>query len=451
MFSAVVGSFGIERMDLSPDATVFAYALAASLLSALAFGLLPALHAARLEVTAALRGESPLVRRRGHGMRTRHAMVGVQVAGSAMLLVVAGLLLHSSRVAQSVDPGFDTTNLYTVSVDVARQGYTPDHAATLYEELRAMVSAMAGVRNVAFTRYAPLAVGNMMGFTADDPHGGDGAYSNVRVNVVSPEYFATLGVPLRAGRSATSNEVRASSEHLAVVSANMARLFWPGANPIGQRFHSGQMHWIVTGVAADVRNGSLDAVDHAFVYEAAKPDPTGLQLIVRTSGPSNSIVSDVPRLVHALDPHLVVQVLPYETQMARVLRPARTAARLTALMAGLAALLAIVGVYGVVSFNVSQRMREFGVRLALGAPRRAIVTLVLHGGMITVAAGLCVGLAMAMGAAMLLRGFLVGIDALDPLAFAGMSALLLIAAVVAMAGPAVRAVRVDPASSLRGV
>ncbi|HEY4304655.1 MAG TPA: ABC transporter permease [Gemmatimonadaceae bacterium] len=449
MVSGIIGMFGIDRIDVTPDHRVFTYALVASAAAAIAFGLLPAIQATRMDLTAALRNDDPLKRGRGGMSRARSVIVGIQVAGSVVLLIAAGLFVRSSLSAQATNPGFDTRNLFVVSLDVARQGYPVDRATNVYRQVQEAIAATPGVASVALTRYVPLDVGNTMTFTPDGVAGGDGAAATIRINNVAPEYFPTIGVRLLRGRAAASREIQTGSDVPAVISAKTAERFWPGQDPIGRRFHSGNWKWIVTGVAADVRNVSLAEVDQSFIYQAAKADPTGLQLIVRTTMPLPELARVIPRMVHTIDPHLLITAVPYETLIDRALRPAHTAARLTALVAALAAFLAIVGVYGVVNFSVNQRTRELGVRMALGASRRSIVALVMRDGMGVVGIGLVAGTLLSAGVAMVLRGFLYGVSPFDPIAFVGMGVLLVLSAFVAMCGPAHRATKVDPVLSLR--
>ncbi|HEU4630711.1 MAG TPA: ABC transporter permease [Gemmatimonadaceae bacterium] len=441
---------GELNVDFTLDLRILAYAFVASVVATLLFGLTPALQATR-RLSGAIRDDAAVFGRRVAGARLRSGIVGLQVAGSAMLLVVAMLFVRSVSLARVIDPGFATEGVVVVSLDFERTGYDAARAAAVYRRLRERLAGMPGVRATALTSGMPLSGWSANSITADmrDPAAAppDGW---TPMHSVSAEYFTALDIPIVRGRVATDAEARIDGERPAVISATMARRYWPTLGAIGQRFHSGDQHWVVTGVAADVRNLSLDAVDRAYVYVAADPDRAlWLDLVVRTDGATTAVLRAIPELVRQLDPQLVVDVYDYGDVLQRVLRPARLTAWLTTSVGALAALLALLGVYGVVSYSVAQRTRELGVRIALGAPRRAIVRLVVRQGLVVAGLGLLAGLGLAAGAAQLLRSTFHGIGPLDPVAYLGVGALLVVAAGLATLAPARRATRVHPAVTLR--
>jgi predicted permease len=439
------------RLDFTPDLHVFGCALALSIGAALVFGFVPALQATSPALASALRNEGPMQVRRIRASTVRNAIVGVQIAGSAALLVIAGLFVRSIVNAQMLDPGFTTEHVLTVSLDLQHQGYDSARAAIVYRTLHDRLAALPGVESVGLARSVPLAIGWMNTITIDDPDPGVTVRPRQTwMNGVSADYFPTMGVSIVKGHMADDVEAWSAAERPVVVSEATERLFWPKTGALGKRFHAGADRFIVTGVAKDVRNRSLDHIDPTFVYVAANPgDPAGLKLLVRGSGPLAPIERAIPPLVHAIDPNVVVNMAPYGKTLARVLRPTITTAWLAAVMGTLAALLAVIGVYGVVSYSVSERTREMGIRIALGAQRGTIIRLILRQGFATVIAGLLAGLALAAGVSRVIHGMLYGVSSLDPVAFLGVIGALLAAAALAMYTPARRATKVDPAVTLR--
>lgn len=448
LFHTIRGS-GL-RLDFALDLRTLAYALGASLAATLLFGLTPALQATR-RISAAMRDDATVAGRRVGGSRLRSGIVGLQVAGSAVLLVLAALCVRSIAHASTMDPGFATAGVVVVSLDLERAGYDAPRAAAAYRALQARLARLPGVRATALTSDMPLQ--GMMGTTArpdvHDPaveEGGD----LVGLHEVSADYFAAMSIPIVRGRVATDAEARASAERPAVISETMARRFWPTLGAIGQRFRTGDTHWVVTGIARDVHGVELNAEDPPYAYMAADPDdPAGLELVVRTDGATAPLLPRIRDAVRGIDPQLVVNAYDYGDVLQRVLRPARLTAWLTSSIGALAALLALLGVYGVVSYSVAQRTREMGVRIALGAPRRAIVALVVRQGLVVAGIGLAVGLVLAAGAAQLMRGLFYEIGPLDPVAYVGIAVLLALAAALATLAPARRATKVHPAVTLR--
>jgi hypothetical protein len=280
----------------------------------------------------------------------------------------------------------------------------------------------------------------------------------VAFNVVSAGYFETMRVPIVRGRAfddgAAAGGARTGAERPAVVSEAMARRLWPGADPLGRRFRSGDpadAAWYrVWGVARDAHNLSLGERDGPFFYEAAsRAAPAGLELVVRTAGAPAAVEGALRREVAALDAQVLTRTQTMERALAGLLRPARAAALAAALLGALAATLAAVGVYGIVAYGIAQRRREVGIRLALGATRTDVVADEARRAARVVLPGIAAGLVLAALAALGARGILLGVSALDPLAFLGTTAFLGAVAAAAVLGPARRAARLDPAASLR--
>ena len=452
---AAVPSQGVQ-LDLAPDGRVVAFAFAVALLAAVASGLAPALQATRLDLVDALKGDRASAG--GGAARLRGRLVGVQLAGSLLLLVVGGLLARGLRRAQTADPGYATAGVLAVTLDLGSAGgYTPPREAALYDAVAERLRALPGVRSVALAHSLPLLY-RMSGIVTLDPASvaADNArWIPVAFTRVSGSYFATMDVPVVRGRAFTDVEARAARDSAAarpaVVSASFARRVWGAAEPLGARFRDFEHAYYVVGVAADVRNISLGEPDPPFFYGALSfGRPEGAVLLVREQEPGASPVAEaVPAIVAALDANVAASTQSFTDRLGQSMQPARTGAAVGAAVGVLATLLALVGVYGVASYNATRRTREIAVRIALGATPRHVLAVVIRDGARAVLVGLAAGALLAAGVAMAMRSVLFGLSPLDPVTFAGATVLLAAAALGAMLAPARRATRVQPASALR--
>jgi macrolide transport system ATP-binding/permease protein len=431
-------------LNLAPDLHVFGYAFALSWAAALVFGLVPALWSTKIDLSSCLKQERS-AGGRARASTLRSSLAAVQIAGSLLLLVLSALLIQGVRHAQTLTPGFATRDVLAISFDLPAQGYTPERAAAFYRTLRDRLAGVAGVESVAIAGTLPLLSRTSMGVTI-------GTLTDVPLflNVVSGDYFRTMQVRLLRGRAFTDDQALASQVRPVVVSAGLARRFWPDGEEIGRRFGDAQNVFEVVGVAEDARNVNLGAPDAAFVYIAARPDnPLGLKIVLRAPGRAAAVASVIPDMTRALDSTVMVTTERFEDRLERVLQPSRAAALLAAVLGFFALVLALVGVYGVVSYSVSLRTHEMGIRMALGALPRDVVSLVVRQGARPLAAGLIAGALLAAGASQIIKGMLFGVSALDPLAYLATVGALSAAALLAMYAPARRAARVDPAMTLR--
>ena len=230
-----------DRADFSPDLGVFAYALAVSAVALVVFGLAPALQGTRLRLTSAIRNEGAAGGLRTAASRTRSAVVAAQVAGSAVFLILACLFVRGISSAQRIDPGFVTSPIVAVSLDLGRAGYDGPRAEVLFDQLRERIGALPGVASVGLARDLPLATSYGNSIEIDDPDpGAESPSSMVHMNSVSAEYFPTMGIGMLQGRAPSASESRVTSELEVVVSESMARRFWPRSGAIGKRFHIGE-------------------------------------------------------------------------------------------------------------------------------------------------------------------------------------------------------------------
>jgi predicted permease len=441
-------------LDLSLDARVLAFALGISLATAVLFGLAPALHATRTDVVTALKDDAPGGGRRRS--RLRDAFVVAQVALSLLLLLGAGLLTRSLRNAGAINPGFDPTDVQVASFDVGIQGYSETRGRVFYDELLDRVRALPGVRAAALAEVVPLGLGNQAtavrvegvtpppgerGFTAD-------------FNTVTPGYFGTLRIPITGGRDFLETD-RADGQRVAIINTTMARRFWPGVDPVGRRFRLGRSDTTtgteVVGVVADGKYRTLGESPRSYVYfPVSQSGSMALTLHVRTSGDPVAVMGAVRDVARALDPNLPsVTSMTLSRAIDVALLPHRLAAGVAGAFGLVGALLAALGIYSVTAYTVSQRAREFGVRLALGARAGDILGLVLGQGMRLVLIGVAGGVAGALILTRFLSSLMYGISATDPATFAGVTAALGLVALVACWVPARRATRVNPAHALR--
>ncbi|MEO8201848.1 MAG: ABC transporter permease [Gemmatimonadota bacterium] len=438
------------QVNLSPNLSVFLFILALSLLTALAFGLVPALQATRVDLVSAFKGNVMVQRNQVRPSRLRDTIVAVQVAGSAVILIVAGLFVRATIRQASVNPGYVTSSVVAFSLNLAQLGYDDTRNRSLYDQLRRQLLADPEVRAAALAERLPLLGRHSDQVELPRVQGSVASAHNVAINFVSGGYFDVLQIPLVQGRGFTDGEVPIHGERPSVVSVSMTKLFWPGDDPLGQRFTVGGESYVVTGVAANARNVSLADDQEPFAYLSVSTESSpDLRIVVRTAGETSGIERAMTTWARKLDGSLVVEA----ERLADRLELERKPARLTALVAGalgiLALMLALVGISGVVGYGIVQRRREIAVRLALGSSQRRVTGLVIRQGARLAAIGAVAGLILAAGVSQLLRTILFGISPLDPLTYAATGGILMIAVGLAMYLPARGAAAIDPATTLR--
>ena len=447
--------FRIE-LDLSADGRILAFTFAVSVLTGLALGLMPALRASRPDIVSALKEEGAGSSGGGHRSRLRAAFVVVQVALSLVLLVGAGLLLRSLREGLAADPGFDPEGVFAMDFDLDLKGHTPDEGERFYREMVERVKALPGVRSAALANRAPLdistpTVGAHIEGVAPPP-GADAL--PVSFYRVSPGYFGLLSIPLVAGRDFTARDAE-GAPGVVVVNETMARKFWPGQDPLGKSFRlaagEGGRVVQVVGVAKDSKYRTLGEEPTPHLYTPFAQDyDAGMTLLVRAEGDARRAMGGVRAALLTLDrdPQGFFPRTLRE-HMSVALAPGRIAATLFSVFGALALVLASLGIYGVVAYSVSQRTRELGIRMALGAGREDILRLVVGRGAPPVLLGLALGLLAAFGLTRFLSSLLFGVTPADPVTFAGAPLLLLGVALLACYVPARRAAKIDPVEALR--
>jgi len=437
------------------DGGVLIFALGISMLTAIAFGLVPALQASRAEAGDTLKDEG-----RGasgaHGGRLRQALIVAEVALSFVLLAGAGLLVRTLLHLQQVDPGFVAEHAASIDLMLPHARY-PDSAANtrFYNRLLDKMHAIPGVTAAGIATTLPLSGSSIgVGFSVEGrDEDVDRARASPRYFAVSPDYFSAMRIRLLEGRAFSEHD-NESSLPVAILSAALAQRYWPGQSAVGKRvkISYNKSGWLeVVGVVADVKGSTLVEPAMGAVYSPFPQTPWPfLSAVVRTAGEAESAGSALRASAPAIDPMLAP---PEVKLLTTYVRHATAASRFTALLIGsfaaLALLLAALGLYGIMSHHVAQRQREIGIRMALGAQAGDVRSLIAVQALALGAIGIGLGLAGALAATRALRSLLFGVGTADPATLAGVCALL--AGVVAAAAylPARRATRVDPMVALR--
>ena len=444
-----------------PDGRVLAFAVGAMLLTSLAFGLLPAVRGSRTEITLSLKDRSGALS--SGGISFRRMLVGIQVALSLLLLVGAGLFVRTLRNLENLGPGFPTDHLLTFRIDPSLNGYSDEQTKSFYQRLNVNLQTMPGVTSVGFSTM-PLLKGSAWqnAIVGKDFEGAPIEEQPVLCEV-GPGYFATLGIPIVAGRAfATQDDVGprgAGYYSSAVINETFARKYFPGREPIGQRF--GLVNEMVPvnpeeiqviGVIPDKKYRDLRESPPAQAYFPYFQGPhfRFMNIYLRTQSDPLQIEDQLLERMRQFDSHVpVVGLQTVNEQIGFSLRTERLVASLSGVFGGLATLLAVIGLYGVMAYVVTRRTREMGIRIALGALRSDVIAMVMREVFILIGTGLAAGFLLALALANLIRSQLYGLKPRDPLTLIGSAIVLSLAAGFAGFLPALRASGVDPTTALR--
>lgn len=443
------GLVPVEGLHAGIDGRVLAFAAAVSVVTGLAFGLLPALRSADPDVVAAMRGES-----RGAApgrIALRKGLVVVQVAISLVLLVGSGLFLRTLRSALAFDPGFRTENVALIRYNPGFARYAAAESYDLLRRVEERLRGLPGVEDASTATLVPLQVGGHRGTFVDVDGYEAGPDEEMRVEYVGvrPGYFRTLGIPLLSGRGFTSGDDAGATE-VAVVSETAARRWWPDGDAVGGRIRFAGAWFRVVGVAGDVRWRALEEEPGPFLFVSIDQFPAQtvgsfLTVAARTSADAGAALPTIRTAFASVEPDVALtSVTTMGRQVEEALAPQRLGAILLTALGALALILAAVGIYGVVSYAVSRRLREVGIRLALGAGRREVVAGLVGEMAVPVGLGLVVGLGAALALSGLVRGFVFGVASADPITYAAITVGLAAVAAVATLVPARRATRIDP-------
>jgi predicted permease len=438
--------------DLPLDWRVMLFALGLSILTGVAFSLLPALQSSKPALVPSLKDDAKLggLRR----SRLRNSLVVAQVSLSLVLLVCAGLIVRSLQAAQKMRPGFDTQDAIAISFDVGLQGYDETKGRAFHHQILERARAVPGVRAAALTSNLPLSLNynSSSVYLEGQPAVGSGRLPTCIPMSVSPGFFETMGIALR-GRDFAESEDKLEAR-VAIVNETFAKKFFPGIDPVGKRFNfSGPKDplWQIIGVCSDGKYNTLAETPQPAVFRPQFRDyDTVVTLVARTHGDPRSMVAPLRKEFQEMDPTLPLYDIKTLTEHMRIpLFPARMAANVLGSFGLLALVLAAIGIYGVMSYVVAGRTREIGLRMALGAQLRHVRQLILGQGMILASIGLAIGLAVVFILARFLTSMLYGVSPTDPITFIAITFLLAAVALVACYIPARRAARVDPMVALR--
>ena len=454
LLHVVSGNFETIPLDISPDLRLLGFTFAVTVATAILFGTVPAFRATRLELTENLKaGRGPA--NAGTRNLLGKALVISQVALSLVLMVGAGLFLRSLVNLNKIDPGFNRENVLRLNIDTEPTGFKHEDPALnpLYQQIEQRVAALPGVKADSFSAFTfaegiwstPLLVSGM-------PNNEDIA---VNQNVVGDGYFNTMRIPLIAGRTFGSQDT-STSQHVSVISEHIAKTLFPaGSNPIGMHFglgsHDPKRDFTVIGIVKDVKIGSLNEKPQNVNYLSYRQRTWGFgDFEVRYTGDFNAISTSVQQVIKSIDRNIrIVHVTTLDEQVARTMTSNRLVAQLSAFFGLLAVFLSSIGIYGLMSYMVSRRTNEIGIRMALGAERSNVRNLVLREIVILVAIGIVIGIPAALAGDRLITKMLYGIHGADPLSLACATSVLLLVAVLAGYIPARRASRVDPMVALR--
>ncbi|HVG21138.1 MAG TPA: ABC transporter permease [Blastocatellia bacterium] len=452
---------GIPRaQEIGVDSRVLGFSLLVSIASGLVFGIVPALQASRPNLNETLKESGKSSAGNLRGRRVRAVLVVTEVALALMLLVGAGLLIKSFSKLQEIDAGFNREKLLTLQLFLPPAQYPKEEdQVAFYQESLRRLSSLPGVTSAATITQAPLAGGGALYIFSVEgqplPSPSDAPVSSYRV--VSPDYFQTLGIPLVRGRTFTEGD-NLTAQSVIIVNQNMADAMWPGEDPVGRRMTVGvplpgetPQYTTVVGVVGNVKHTTLSGETGMQMYQPAFQAPArNLTFVLRTAVEPMSIVESTRSAIAALDPTLPISnVKTMERIIYDSVAPFRFNLYLLGLFAIVAMILTAIGVYGVMSYSVTQRTQEIGIRMALGAQPGEVRALILKQGLVLSSVGLGIGLAGCVVVTRFMSSLLYGVSATDPITFAVVALFLAGVALAACYVPARKATRVEPIIALR--
>jgi predicted permease len=442
-----------DAIDLHPDLRVLLFTIGISLVTGVIFGLAPAIQASRPDLVVELKERSGAPAGSNRIFSLRNCLVAAQVALSLIALIGAGLFLRSMQNAQRTNPGFDADHLASISFDLGAQGYTEERGRQFQRTVLERAASVPGVSGATLAGSVPLFNGGfartvfLEGQDTTDRRSG----KLVQIDVVGPKFLETFGIPLMRGRAFSESD-QPNTPAVVIVNETMAKRFWPDQDAIGKRFKFfGQNYFsLVVGVAKDSKYNFIGEGPTPYIYQplsqAYQPQ---VSLIVKAAQPS-SVLGTVRAEVQQLNRNLpLTGIFTLPEIFDQALWAPKMGASLLAIFAALSLLLAVIGIYGVMAYSVSQRTRELGIRMALGASRRDVVRMVVWQGLRLTLMGVAIGLVASFFATRLITTMLFDVSATDAVTFIIVPLVLAAAALGASYLPALRATRIDPMVALR--
>jgi predicted permease len=438
------------------DGRVLAFTSAIALLTGILFGLAPALRSAQVNLGETLK-EGARNLAGGRHEKLRKLLIVSELALSLVLLISAGLLIRSFISVERVNPGFEGVNVLGMRLSVSGTSYKGDRRGIFYRELLDRVRHLPGIESAGLASILPLSGGVGWGSISIDGYQGSAGQEMIQSDgrSASTGYFETMRIPLIKGRFFNEHDTT-DSQKVILIDENMARTYWPSADPIGGRIKFGRADskdpWLtVVGVVGNVKQYDLESESRVTLYFAAEQVPSGtMYLAARTSLPPLSLLTTITSEVRSMDPNIpIFDVKTMDQRLSESLARRRFAMLALGLFAGFAMLLAIIGIYGVMSYSVAQRTSELGIRLALGASRIDVLRLILSDGLRLAVMGIVLGIVLSFAVTQLLSSLLFGVRPTDLLTFGVLSGLLIGVSLLACYIPARRATKVDPLVALR--
>jgi predicted permease len=447
-------------VDIELDGPVLAYTVLLSLLTAVVFGLVPALRAAKTNPSLSMKDPAAFARV-GRRSGPISLLVAAEISICLVLLLGAGLLIRALNSAQTIDIGFETKNVLAVSLDLNVHGYDDRSAAEFNRRLTERLQALPEVQSSSVVSLVPLG-GVSRAVPLSLPASND---AKTRLNasvgywVVSPTYFSTLGILIVRGRSFDEQDTRQGS--VAIINEAMARRFWPGQDPLGKQLRPGppSVPFVeVVGVARNTRGARLWEADQPYLYlpllqttdgPPVQTEQLGMKLLVRTKGNPDVVSPMVLRTIRTIDPNVQATIVTLEKSAGRWLWFSQVGATLSSALGLIGLLLASAGIYGLMAYSVEQRTHELGIRMALGADRNAILKLIVGQGLRITLWGMGIGLGVAVALTRTIAAMLYGVKPTDALTFAAVASVLTVVALAAAYLPARRAAKADPIVALR--
>jgi putative ABC transport system permease protein len=458
LLASLPGSISIPRADeITIDGQVLIFTIIVSLLAGILCGLAPALRLSKPDLNGTLK---EVVKGAAGGVgsrRIRNLLIVSEVALALLLLVSAGLMVKSFVRLQDVNPGFKPDNVLTMEVSLPKAKYAENYQmAAFYRQSLERIAALPGVRSVGLVNHLPLSGENTNTlFTIDGQasHSTDNLYAGYRAT--SADYFSALSIPLKSGRAFDERDTD-QAQPVVIINETMARRYWPNEDPLGKRIKRGDLQsprpWLtVVGVVGDVRHSAVNQEPKPEMFLPYQQNPVAaMHFAVRTDADLKGIIPAARNAILSVDrDQPVSNVRSMEEVMAEANFGRRATTVLLIIFAAVAMVLATVGIYGLISYSVSQRQKEIGIRMSLGARQIDVVKLILRQGMIVVLIGVGIGLVLAVVSGSLMSSLLYGVSATDLVTLFGTSALLSLVALVACLIPARRAAKLDPMISLR--
>jgi predicted permease len=444
-------------LDVRPDLAVLLFTASISALTGILFGIAPAFRATKVDLASAMKETAGNVTETRRGHLLGKSLVVVQVSASLVLMIGAGLFVRTLQNIQNKNLGFNQNNLLLFGLDPTRDGYHADRLVNLYTQLHQQIKALPGVKDATLYEFAPLS--DWSSNTSARIEGSSRKIENpmVRLGTVGPNFLATMQIPLALGRDILDSD-SLNAPKVAVVNEKFVQNFFGDENPMGRYFDIGRVgnetiRFEIVGVIQDVELTNVH--DHprpkAFLSYAQLPDRlNSMYFEVRAAGQPTSLLSEIRDVVRQADSNLPLMNVKTQTeQTGDALMQERLFARLSSFFGLVALLLACIGLYGTMSYAVTRKTHEIGIRMALGANPRNVLSMVIGQGLVLAVIGVAIGIAAGIGLTRWIASFMYGVTATDPLTFAGVSILLILVASLACYIPARRAMRVDPLIALR--